>query len=90
MIIKQNIPIGYYYDLIDGVNLNEIANEYDNLSSNNEIIVDGISGISNQQMFSLLDATVTSPNIFTTKLKNSGYLTGANSAIKVDQLFNSY
>ena len=88
---NHHIPIGYYYDLIDGVDLTEIAYDRDYLSNTtNYTIIDGISGITNQQMFSLLDATVTSPSLFTTKLKNSGYLTGSNTNTALDNLFNSY
>ncbi len=55
-----------------------------------ELSTIGISGLTNQQLFSLLDASVTSPSLFNTKLKNSGYLTGSNTNQKLDNLFNSY
>ncbi len=57
---NHHIPIGYYHDLIDGVDLTEVANDFSDLSDSDEIIVDGISGITNQQMFSLLNPNITS------------------------------
>jgi len=90
MIIKQNIPIGYYYDLIDGINTNEVAGDGYWGNSNTTIINDNISGLTNQQLFSLFDNTVTSPTIFTTRLINSGYINGTNTTTDVNNLFNSY
>jgi len=55
-----------------------------------ELITIDISELTNQQLFSIFDANVTSPSLFNTKLKNSGYLTGSNTNQKLDNLFNSY
>jgi len=86
----DHIPIGYYHDLIDNVNQIETAKDGDMLYGSAYSINDEISGLTNHQLFSLLDANVTSPVILTTKIKNSNYLTGQNTNQKLDNLFNSY
>jgi len=55
-----------------------------------ELITIGISGLTNQQLFSLLNNGITSPSAFTNALISSGYLTGSNTPQKVNNLFNSY
>ena len=88
--VTNHIPIGYYYDLQDGVNITETATDKDWLNGNSDIIIDGVSGLSNNQLFSLLNSSINSPSDFNTALINSGYLTGANTSQKVNDLFNSY
>jgi len=86
----NHIPRGLYYDLIDGINITEMAGDgfwgTDNLGT----IDDNVSGLTNAQLFSLLDNTVTSPTIFVNRLNNSGFITGSNTVQDVNDLFNSY
>jgi len=86
----NHIPIGLYYDLADGINPIESANDFDNCEGPSGIIQDNISGISIFQLFSLLNANITSPNDFRTALINSGFVTNSNAAQDINNLFNSY
>jgi len=88
--ISNHIPIGYYHDLIDGINTTEQAGDGYWGNINTGTINDNISGLTNQQLFSLFDNTVTSPAIFTTKLINSGYINGTNTTTGINNLFSSY
>ncbi len=88
--ISNHIPIGYYHDLIDGINTTEQAGDGYWGNVNPGTINDNISGLTNQQLFSLFDNTVTSPTIYTTKLINSGYINGSNTTTGINNLFNSY
>ncbi len=76
--------------MIDGVDLTEVANDFSDLSDSDEIIVDGISGITNQQMFSLLNPNITSIIDFNNALISSGYLQGSNTQSALNNLFSSY
>jgi hypothetical protein len=86
----NHIPIGFYHDLIDGINTSETAGDGYWGNNNPETINDDISGLTNQQLFSLLNSNITSPTAFTNALISSGYLTGNNTPQKVNNLFNSY
>jgi len=87
----NHIPIGYYNDLIDGINLNEIACE-DPWPPVNDcgIIVDGVEGFTNTQMFSVLDASVRSPADFTNDLILNHLGATPNTTQQVLDLFDSY
>ena len=75
----NHIPIGFYHDLIDGINTNE--NAYDGYWANKAFgtIVDTIQGLTNAQLFSLLNSNITStsPLDFKNALNNSAYITGS-------------
>ena len=86
----DHIPIGFYHDLIDGINTSETAGDGYWGNQNTGTIDDNVSGLTNAQLFSLLDNTVTSPAAFVNKLNNSGFITGANTIVDVNDLFNSY
>ncbi len=87
---QNHIPIGLYYDLIDGINTTEIAGDGDWGQTNQGIIDDNVSGLTNAQLFSLLDNTTISPAIFVNKLNNSGFITGSNTIQDVNDLYNSF
>ena len=86
----NHIPIGFYHDLIDGINTSETAGDGYWGNQNTGMIDDNISGLTNAQLFSLLDNTVTSPAAFVNKLNNSSFISGANTIVDVNDLFNSY
>ncbi len=86
----NHIPIGFYHDLIDGINTSETAGDGFWGTNNPGTIDDNVSGLTNAQLFSLFDNTVTSPAIFVNKLNNSGFITGSNTVVDVNDLFNSY
>ncbi len=86
----NHIPTGFYHDLIDGININEIAYDGYWADKASGTIIDNIQGLTNAQLFSLLNSNITSPLDFKNALINSGYLTGANTPQKVNYLFSSY
>ena len=88
--VTNHIPIGYYYDLQDGVNITETATDKDWLNGNSDIIIDGVSGLSNNQLFSLLNSNIKSPSDFNTALINSGFIQAPNNQVDITNLFNSY
>jgi len=55
-----------------------------------ELSTIGISGLTNQQLFSLLDASVTSVNLFKQRLINTQLSNTSNSINDLNNLFNSY
>ena len=77
--------------MIDGINLNEIACE-DPWPPVNDcgIIVDGVEGFTNTQMFSVLDASVRSPADFTNDLILNHLGATPNTTQQVLDLFDSY
>ncbi len=88
--VTDHIPIGFYHDLIDGININEIAGDGYWGQTNPGTIIDNISGLTNAQLFSLLNSNISSLLDFKNALNNSGYITGSNTTQKVNNLFNSY
>ncbi len=86
----NHIPTGFYHDLIDGININEIAYDGYWADKASGTIVDNIQGLTNAQLFSLLNSNITSPLDFKNALNNSGYISGSNTTQKVTNLFNSY
>ena len=88
--VTNHIPTGYYHDLIDGINTNETAGDGFWGNQNQGTIVDNVQGLTNAQLFSLLNANVTSPSDFTNALINAGFVTGSNATQNINNLFNSY
>ncbi len=86
----NHIPIGFYNDLIDGINTSETAGDGYWGNQNTGTIDDNVSGLTNAQLFSLFDNTVTSPTAFVNKLNNSSFISGSNTIVDVNDLFNSY
>ncbi len=86
----NHIPTGLYFDLIDGINLNETAYDYDKLDGASGTIIDGVSGITNQMLFNCLNANVSSINDFRTQLINTQLSNTSNTQTNVIALFNSY
>lgn len=86
----NHIPIGYYYDLIDGVNITEIANDFDDLGGVSGTIVDEVSGFTNAQLFSLLTSSTTSPVVYNASLISSGFIQSPNTTQGANALFISY
>ena len=86
----NHIPTGYYQDLIDPIKIGEIA--HDGYWANGTIgsINDNVSGLSNNQLFSLLNSNIKSPSDFNTALINSGFIQAPNTQVDITNLFNSY
>ena len=87
---QNHIPIGLYYDLIDGINTTEIAGDGDWGTTNTGTINDNVSGLTNAQLFNLLDANTTSPTIFIQRVNSSGIVQFPNTTSGINNLFNSY
>jgi len=88
--VTDHIPIGLYHDLIDGTNINEQAGDgtWGNISIGT--INDNVSGLTNSQLFTLLDANTNSPAIFIQRVNNSGIIQFPNTTSSVNNLFMSY
>lgn len=81
----NHVPIGYYHDLIDGINLNEPVDDQDGPPT---FIVDNVQGFTNAYMFSLLDNSTDSPQDFTNRVITTNPT--ANTIQQINDLFNSY
>jgi len=88
--MTDHIPIGLYHDLIDGINTNEQAGDGDWGTTNTGTINDNVSGLTNAQLFNLLDANTTSPTIFIQRVNSSGIVQFPNTTSGINNLFNSY
>jgi hypothetical protein len=86
----NHIPIGFYHDLIDGINTSETAGDGYWGQTNQGTINDNVSGLTNAQLFSLLNSNITTPLDFKNALNNSSFINGSNTTQKVNNLFNSY
>jgi len=87
----NHIPIGLYYDLTDGINISETS--FDGAWANTGTVFsinDNVSGLTNAQLFNLLDANSISPSVFIQRLNNSGIVQPPNSVSDINNLFNSY
>jgi hypothetical protein len=86
----NHIPIGLYHDLIDGINTTEQAGDGYWGNYNIGTVNDNVIGLSNAQLFNLLNTSTTSPSSFIQKVKTSGIIQSPNTTNDVDNLFNSY
>ena len=83
----NHIPIGLYHDLIDG---GTEPTSWNADWSASTTVVDNVSGFTNQQMFSCLNANITSINNFQTQLINTQLANTSNTLTNVNLLFVSY
>ena len=85
--VPNHIPIGLYHDLIDG---GTEPTSWNADRSASTTVNDNVSGFTNQQIFSCLNANTTSINNFQTQLINTQLANTTNTPTNVNLLFGSY
>jgi hypothetical protein len=83
----NHVPIGLHLDLIDNV---EPATSDDRIGGGSGAVMDNVTGLTNGQLFSVLDAATDDPQVYRQRIIND-LLPGSGIAVgDVDALFNSY
>ena len=80
----NHIPEGLYHDLIDNTNANEV------MIGGIPLVVDNVSGFTNQQMFSCFTSEIRSIEAFRVCLVNNHLAGSGNTLMQLNDLFNSY
>jgi hypothetical protein len=83
----NHVPIGLHLDLIDNV---EPMVSDDRFGGGSGAVIDNVTGLTNGQLFSVLDAATDDPQVYRQRIIND-LLPGSGIAVgDVDALFNSY
>jgi hypothetical protein len=83
----NHVPIGIHLDLFDNM---EPPLSFDREGGGSCLVVDNVTGLTNGQLFSVLDAATDDPQVYRQRIIND-LLPGSGIAVgDVDALFNSY
>jgi hypothetical protein len=83
----NHVPIGLHLDLLDNA---EPAISDDRFGGGSGAVIDNVTGLTNGQLFSVLDAATDDPQVYRQRIIND-LLPGSGIAVgDVDALFNSY
>jgi hypothetical protein len=83
----NHVPIGIHLDLFDNM---EPPLSFDREGGGSGLVVDNVTGLTNGQLFSVLDAATDDPQVYRQRIIND-LLPGSGIAVgDVDALFNSY
>ncbi len=83
----DHIPIGLYLDLID---TGAETNSFNQTSPESTMVVDNVSGFTNEQLFSSLTLSTITVDQFRIKLINNHLNSTGNTIQQLNDLFNSY
>ncbi len=86
----NHIPVGYYNDLSDGIDLNEEVGDTFRANRNRGSLRDAVEGFTYAQMFQCLTDLTLNPGIFTDKLIHDFLNTTNNTEADVRALFDEY